>query len=63
VLGPGDEQTLTIRCNLAAAYYLAGRLADVVTVLERALADCREHLGPGHPMTQTVQENLDAARA
>jgi hypothetical protein len=62
VLGPGDEQTLTIRCNLAAAYYAAGRLTDVVTVLERALADCEEHLGPGHVMTQTVRENLDAAR-
>jgi hypothetical protein len=31
-------------------------------VLERALADCEEHLGPGHVMTQTVRENLDAAR-
>ena len=47
--------------NLATAYYLAGRLTDAVAMLERALADCREHLGPGHPITETVQENLDAA--
>ena len=56
-------ETLTTRCNLATAYYTAGRLADVVTVLERALADCQQHLGPDHPMTQAVRENLDAARA
>ena len=37
------------------------KFSYIVTVLERALADCREYLGPGHPMTQTVQENLDAA--
>jgi Tetratricopeptide repeat len=62
VLGPGDEETLTIRCNLAIAYYPAGRLTDVVTVLERALADCQQHLGLDHPMTQAVGENLRAVR-
>jgi hypothetical protein len=34
----------------------------VVTALERALADCQQHLGPDHPMTQAVRENLDAVR-
>jgi hypothetical protein len=63
MLGPGDEQTLTIRCNLATAYYMAGRRTDVITVLERALTDCEKHLGPDHPMTEAVRENLDAARA
>ena len=58
MLGPGDVETLTTRCNLATAYYTAGRLADVVAVLQRALADCERYLGPDHQMTQTVRENL-----
>ena len=59
--GPGDLETLTTRCNLATAYYTAGRLADVVAVLQRALTDCERYLGPDHQMTQTVRANLDAA--
>ena len=50
-----------IRCNLAAAYFSAGRLTDAVAVLQRALSDCERYLGPDHQMTQTVRENLDAA--
>jgi hypothetical protein len=42
---------------------MAGRRADVITVLGRALTDCEKHLGPDHPMTEAVRENLDAARA
>jgi len=61
MLGPGDIETLTTRCNLATAYYAAGRLSDVVGVLRRALADCEQHLGPDHSMTSTVRENLKAA--
>ena len=61
MLGPGDIETLTTRCNLATAYYAAGRLNDVVLVLQRALSDCEKYLGPDHQMTQTVRENLDAA--
>jgi hypothetical protein len=34
---------------------------EVVTVLRRALADCEHFLGPDHPMTRTVRENLRAA--
>ena len=60
-LGPGDVDTLTSRCNLATAYYEAGRMADGVRVLRRALADCERHLGAGHPMTNTVRNNLQAA--
>jgi hypothetical protein len=41
--------------------YTAGRLTDVVAILQRALADCERYLGPDHQMTQTVRENLDAA--
>ena len=42
-------------------HYAAGRLNDVVLVLQRALSDCEKYLGPDHQMTQTVRENLDAA--
>jgi hypothetical protein len=61
MLGAGDIETLTTRCNLATAYYSAGRLADTVTVLRGALADCERFLGPNHPMTETVRENLRGA--
>jgi Tetratricopeptide repeat len=61
MLGPGDIETLTTRCNLATAYYIVGRLTDVAAVLQRALTDCERYLGPDHPMTQTVRVNLDAA--
>ncbi len=61
MLGAGDMETLTTRCNLASAYYTAGRLSDVVSILQRALTDCEHYLGPDHQMTQTVRENLDAA--
>ena len=45
MLGPGDIQTLTTRCSLASAYYTAGRLSEVVSVLQRALTDWEQHLG------------------
>ena len=38
-----------------------GRLSAVVSVLQRALTDCEQYLGPDHEMTQTVRQNLDAA--
>ena len=61
--GPGDIETLTARCSLAAVLFLAGRLMEVVTVLQRALADCERYLGPDHPMTRTVRDNLKTATA
>jgi hypothetical protein len=61
MLGAGHMETLTTRCNLALAYYTAGRLSAVVSVLQRALADCERYLGPDHELTQTVRQNLDAA--
>jgi len=61
MLGPGDIETLTTRCNLATAYYAAGRPADMITALRRALADAEQYLGPDHPMTSTVRDNLRTA--
>ena len=61
MLGADHPDTLARRADLAHAYYTAGRLTDVVAVLQRALTDCERYLGPDHQMTQTVRENLDAA--
>ena len=62
MLGPGDMETLTTRVSLAAALYAGGRLMEVIAVLQRALADSERHLGPDHPMTRTVRDNLDTVR-
>ena len=54
MLGAGDMETMTTRCNLATALYDAGRMNDMVRVLRRALADCEQFLGPDHEMTVMV---------
>jgi len=61
VLGAGDVEALTTRCNLAVAYAEAGRLAEGVKLLRGALADCEQYLGPRHPMTGAVRDQLRAA--
>jgi hypothetical protein len=61
VAGPGDTETLNARSALASALYADGRLTEAVAVLGHALADCELHLGPDHPMTQAVRDNLAAA--
>jgi hypothetical protein len=63
MLGADDLETMTTRCNLATAYYDAGRMNDVVRVLRRALADCEQFLGPEHQMTVMVRENLESVTA
>jgi Tetratricopeptide repeat len=54
---------LTSRNSLAYAYQDAGRAAEAITLFERALADLEWVLGPDHPSTVTVRDNLAAARA
>jgi hypothetical protein len=46
MLGPGDIETLTTRCNLVSAYYTVGRLTDVVLtgVHHVCGGDCRGQL-------------------
>jgi hypothetical protein len=39
-----------------------GRRTEAVAAFEAALADCEQYLPPGHPMTQTIREHLEAAR-
>ena len=39
----------------------AGRLAEVIPLLQRTLADSERYLGPDHPLTAAVRDNLEAA--
>jgi len=55
-------ETLTTRASLAAAHFADGRLAEVIPLLQRTLADSERYLGPDHPLTRTVRDNLEAAR-
>ena len=61
MLGPGDVETLTTRSSLAAAVFADGRPTEAIPLLQRTLADAEGYLGPDHPMTRTVRENLEAA--
>ena len=61
MLGPGDLETLTTRSSLAAAQFADGQLTEAIPLLQRTLADSERYLGPDHPMTRTVRENLEAA--
>ena len=51
----------TSRVNLAMAYYAAHRMTDAVSLLRHTLSDCERALPPGHPLTQSVRESLEAA--
>ena len=67
-LGPDHPDTLTIRNNLAAAYWRAGRLDRSVPLFEETLKLMTAKLGPDHLETLTTQANLginyrDAGRA
>ena len=50
------------RPTCLAAYQQAGRPADASKQYQKALADGERYLGPDHPVTRTVRENLRAAR-
>ena len=62
VLGADHPDTLTVRNNLAVAYYSAGRLAEAIDVWEELLPDCQRVLGLEHPLTKQVEKNLEAAK-
>ena len=61
VLGPDHPDTLTIRNNLAGAYYSVGRFGEAIELYEQVLADRVRVLGPDHPDTLTVRNNLAGA--
>ena len=62
MLGPGDMETLTTRSSLAAVHFANGRVAEVIPLLQRTLADSERYLGPDHPLTKTVRDNIEATR-
>ncbi|MFC1229029.1 tetratricopeptide repeat protein, partial [Streptomyces sp. Sce081] len=54
--------TLTSRYNLASSYWQAGRTAEAVGLLERAVRDGERLLGADHPTTLTIRAGLASAR-
>ena len=60
VLGPDHPDTLNARNSLAAAYQVAGRAADAISLFEHVLVAQERVLGPKHPDTLTSQNNLAA---
>ena len=53
--------TIIARADLAAACQQAGRLGDAIRHYEQALADSERYLGPDHPLTRAMRDNLEAA--
>ena len=58
LLGPGHPDTIRAQNDLALAYREAGRVAEAVPLLERALAAEEQLLGAGHPSTLASRNNL-----
>ena len=58
VPGTGQSAPLQPQDNLAMGYRAAGRTAEAIPLLERTLADFERLLGPDHPNTNVVRENL-----
>src|SRR5262245_56123853 len=54
--------TLTSRNSLAYAYRSAGRRGESA-LFERTLADSERVLGPSHPQTLTIRNNLSMAKS
>ena len=50
-LGPDHPDTLISRNNLAAAYQIAGRIADAIAMDEATLKLYESKFGPDHPST------------
>lgn len=57
-LGRGHAQSVMTHDRLAAAYQMAGRTGEALSVLEAALTDCMRNLGPDHPDTLTAQAKI-----
>ena len=62
VLGADHLDTLTVRNNLAVAYYSVGRFGEAIDAWEKLLPDCQRVLGLEHPLTKRVEKNLEAAK-
>ncbi|MEU5694349.1 tetratricopeptide repeat protein [Actinosynnema sp. NPDC020468] len=62
LLGPDHLDSLTSRNNLAVAYGSAGDLGRAIPLHEATLTDCERALGPDHPTTKIIRQNLGQAR-
>jgi len=60
--GPGTRNELAVRSTLASAHSAEGRLNDADALPERTLADYKRVLGPDHPDSALVRQNLNDAR-
>jgi tetratricopeptide (TPR) repeat protein len=58
LLGSGHPDTIRAQNELALAYREAGRVAEAVPLLERALAAEEQLLGAGHASTLVSRNNL-----
>lgn len=58
LLGPDHPDTLAVQVNLGASHFLAGRIREVVALLEPVVAKTRQLLGPDHPDTVKAQLHL-----
>ena len=61
LLGPDHPDTLNSRNSLAAAYLVAGRVAEAIHLFEQTLSVQQRSLGPDDPETLTSQNNLASA--
>ena len=61
ILGPGHDDTLSVRGNLAAAYLTVGRVKNAIGIYEPLVADRERILGPDHPDTIVARNNLARA--
>jgi serine/threonine-protein kinase len=60
-LGSGNLKTLQATNNLAAILGLQGKFAEDAAILERALAEGRQTLGPEHQLVRNILNSLAAA--
>jgi hypothetical protein len=60
-LGGWHPVTLTGRIGLAQAYLAVGRDSDSLAAYQKLMTDTERILGPDHPMTRTVREDLGHA--
>ncbi len=62
MLGLDHPDTLGSRNNLAGAYQSAGQLDQAIPLFQATLTDSERVLGPNHPTTRLVRNNLRRAR-
>jgi len=59
VFGADHPETLATRNNLAFCLRAAGREQEARVMFAALLADCERALGPGHPMSAKVRDDIE----